>query len=321
VPLAIPGKIEAEHFDLGGEGVAYHDLRVGNDGGQYRATDVDIEKCWDAGGGYDVGWIDAAEWSEYTVNVARTGTYTVEARVARDGPGGTFHLEFNGLNKTGLFTIPNTGGWQNWRTVRKSGVSLTAGTQAMRIFYDSSPAWGGGNLNYLNVLSNTAPVVNLTDPPTGLVLTQADVLILTSAATDIDGDVSKVEYFAGTTKLGQATAAPYQLTWTNMTNGAYCLTAKATDNGGLEALSPPVTVTVDVTRPPLSVRLGLPFLANGQWGLVLIGEHDRTYRIDVSSNLVAWRVLTNLVKGSASNLVADPTATMFPCRFYRAMTQ
>jgi probable HAF family extracellular repeat protein len=55
----IPGTIQAENFDDGGEGVAYHDTSTGNKGGAYRSTDVDIEATSDAGGGHDVGWMAA----------------------------------------------------------------------------------------------------------------------------------------------------------------------------------------------------------------------------------------------------------------------
>ncbi len=43
VPIVIPGSLEAENFDFGGEGVAYHDNTPGNQGGQYRLSeDVDL---------------------------------------------------------------------------------------------------------------------------------------------------------------------------------------------------------------------------------------------------------------------------------------
>ena len=54
-PVALPGTIQAENFDDGGEGVAYHDTTAGNTGGQFRNTDVDIEA--EPEGGYDVGWV------------------------------------------------------------------------------------------------------------------------------------------------------------------------------------------------------------------------------------------------------------------------
>ena len=59
-PVSIPGTSEAEKFDNGGEGVAYHDTTAGNAGGQYRSTDVDIRAA--SSGGYNVGWIAAGEW-------------------------------------------------------------------------------------------------------------------------------------------------------------------------------------------------------------------------------------------------------------------
>ena len=42
-PAALPGTVQAEDFDDGGAGVSYRDTTPGNSGGQYRATDVDIE--------------------------------------------------------------------------------------------------------------------------------------------------------------------------------------------------------------------------------------------------------------------------------------
>jgi hypothetical protein len=143
-PSAIPGAIEAEQFDDGGEGVAYHDTTAGNSGGAFRNTDVDIEPT--SSGGYDVGWIAAGEWLQYSVNVAAAGSYTVQFRVASLGQGGTFHLEMNGVNVSGTLTIPDTGGWQNWQTVSAT-VQLSAGTQFARIVIDTSGVNAAGNLD------------------------------------------------------------------------------------------------------------------------------------------------------------------------------
>jgi probable HAF family extracellular repeat protein len=150
----IPGTIQAEDFDEGGEGVAYHDNSAGNSGGAYRSTDVDIETTGDVGGGYDVGWMTAGEWMNYSVNVSQTGTYLLTARVAASGAGGTFHVEFGGTNKTGTLTIPNTGGWQAW-TDTSVLVSLSAGVQTMRFVADTNGAVFG-NLNYLQLSAQSS---------------------------------------------------------------------------------------------------------------------------------------------------------------------
>ena len=154
--LTVPGQIEAEQFDDGPEGVAYHDLTSYNSGGQYRNTGVDIEATTDVGGGFNVGWMNAGEWLAYSVNVATAGTYTMEARVASNGPGGTFHVEVNGVDKTGPLIIPATGGWQSWVTLTRAGISLDAGVQRLRVVVDANGANGdAGNLNYLRFSAAT----------------------------------------------------------------------------------------------------------------------------------------------------------------------
>lgn len=150
--IALPGTVQAEDFDNGGEGVAYHDSTAGNAGTVYRQTDVDIESS--AEGGYNLGWVATGEWLTYSVNVTASGAYQFEARVAANGQGGTFHVEFNGRDATGPLTIPNTGGWQTWTTVSKT-VSLTAGPQVMRVVVDSAGAVVG-NFNWFRVASAPA---------------------------------------------------------------------------------------------------------------------------------------------------------------------
>src|SRR5205085_1479203 len=132
-PASVPGTIQAEDFDGGGEGVASHDSDAANNGGQYRASSVDIETTPDAGGGYDVGWTAAGEWLKYTIVAAADGAYNLQARLASSGDGGTFHIEFDGVNKTGPMTNSNTGGWQTWRTVTQTNIGLTAGIHIMRL--------------------------------------------------------------------------------------------------------------------------------------------------------------------------------------------
>ena len=99
-PHQIPGKIEAEHFDEGKPGSAYHDLDEKNLGANYRGpTQVDIEKRPDASNGHGIGWTREGEWLNYTVEVKQSGTYSLEIPVASNKKGGVFHLEIGGKNK------------------------------------------------------------------------------------------------------------------------------------------------------------------------------------------------------------------------------
>lgn len=149
-PASIPGTIQAENFDTGGEGNGYHDVQAANLGGVYRMEGVDIAGCSDGAGCYTVGWVQAGEWLLYTVNVPLPGTYTMQIRVASIGPGGTFHVEFNGVNKTGNLTVPNTGGWDNWQTITRT-VTLDAGWQTMKLVMDTVGTTNyTGNFNYIS---------------------------------------------------------------------------------------------------------------------------------------------------------------------------
>ena len=159
-PAAIPGLIQNEQFDNGGEGVSYHDSTTGNNGGAFRQTDVDIET---SASGYNVGWVAAGEWLTYTVNVGVTGNYMAEFRVASSGQGGTFHLEMNGINVTGSMTVPNTGGWQNWQTLTTT-ISLVAGTQTARLVMDTAGSSAVGNFDWMQFTS-TPGVTSPTTPP------------------------------------------------------------------------------------------------------------------------------------------------------------
>jgi glucosylceramidase len=159
----IPGKVETENYNNGGEGAAYHDSDATNNGGQYRPNDgVDIEATTDTGGGYDVGWTAAGEWTKYTVNVASSGSYAFDFRVASAQTGGAFHLEVDNANVTGALTVPNTGGWQTWTDVVKTGVNLSAGQHVFKLVTDAA----GGNYNWFNVTGTTPTATPTFVPPT-----------------------------------------------------------------------------------------------------------------------------------------------------------
>jgi chitinase len=149
--FSIPGKIEVENFNLGGNGIAYSDASVANEGGAYRTGRVDIEVCSDNGGGYDVGWTSAGEWLEYTVDVTSAGQYDFQARVATQNAGKNFYIQIDGVNVTGTIAVPNTTGWQKWQTITASNITLTQGIKKMRIVFGT----GDFNINYINTLVST----------------------------------------------------------------------------------------------------------------------------------------------------------------------
>lgn len=129
----IPGTIEAEDYDRGCPGDAYFDSDDVNQGGEYRKEGVDIEKC--SAGTYNVGWTRKGEFLTYTVNVKKAGTYEVSFYVASSYDSGKIHLECDGVDKTGVISIPNTVGFQNWNVVKKS-VTLNPGKHLLKLTAD-----------------------------------------------------------------------------------------------------------------------------------------------------------------------------------------
>jgi len=253
-PRSIPGLIQGEDYDSGGEGLAYHDADTANNGGQYRNDGVDIETTTDSGGGYNVGWIENGEWLEYAVNVASTSSYDFSFRTAALSTAGTCHVEIDGVDVTGAFTIPVTGAWQTYTSVVKTSASITAGQHIMRVAMDV----GAFNLNWLNIVRhNNPPSVSITSPANGATFTAGANIAINANASDSDGSVTKIEFFSGGNKIGEDTSSPYSMTWSNVTAGSYALTARATDNEGGTTTSAGVNITVN--PPPGGTNL----LVNG----------------------------------------------------------
>jgi DNA-binding beta-propeller fold protein YncE len=150
--LVIPGRIEAEDYDLGGEGVAYHDTTPGNAGGAYRNDDVDIEYV-DSEVSNSVGWIRNGEWLTYTATVRSPGSWTVTARVASPNSGCRARLAVDG-SATSTISIPNTGSYSRFTTVSAPvPINLTAGQHVLDLTFDGD----GQNLNWLAFGIGTPP--------------------------------------------------------------------------------------------------------------------------------------------------------------------
>lgn len=97
---------------------------------------------------------------------------------------------------------------------------------------------------YPPVSSNLPPVVTLTSPATGAVFVATSTITLAADAADPDGAIFKVEFFNGTTKLGEDTGSPFSFAWANVPAGNHMLRAVATDDSGIIRTSAPVNISV-----------------------------------------------------------------------------
>ncbi|TXT49500.1 MAG: beta-glycosidase-like protein [Limisphaerales bacterium] len=135
----------------------------------------------------------------------------------------------------------------NWLTARATDIHGAMGTSAP-----------------VTILLDKRPNITLTSPTNGTVVTAPGNLTLNATATDADGTIQSVDFYANGTLLAHIPALPgtnYSFPWMNIPAGTNVVTAVATDNLSLTSTSAPVTVTIDV--PPT-----LAFVSPGSNGMV-----------------------------------------------------
>ena len=143
----LPGTVEAEDFDFGGEGIGYHETTVDNIPGAYRPNEgVDIEA---RPGGFQVTNAEPGEWMDYCVDVAEAGTYEITIPVASFDGGGIFRILFGGQTAATL-TAPKTGSWTSAADV-SARVELEAGEQLMRVLIIKRPPFNLDKFIFSNV--------------------------------------------------------------------------------------------------------------------------------------------------------------------------
>ena len=177
-PQTIPGKVQCEYYDLGGEGMAYHDSDGINSGSgnlnpadgtylnEFRINEaVDISYTKD--GGVDdteynwvqprmkqlyVGWTEPGEWLNYTVNVQQSGRYLVGLTYTANDDG-QISLSVDNQDVTGPLNIPSTyhnedkeawRQWHHWNYLNDlTQIELKEGVHVLTLHTVSN-----GNMNY-----------------------------------------------------------------------------------------------------------------------------------------------------------------------------
>lgn len=148
--IPIPGTVQAENYDRGGNTVAWFDTSAGNAFGVYRFDDMDVGAI--PAGGHHIGALANGEWAEYTVNVATSGPYSMTVRYASDYAGpNTFRVLLDGGDLTGSQSIPKTsltaGDWFRFQT-KSITVNLTAGSNRILRVEFTQGAWNFDSLTF-----------------------------------------------------------------------------------------------------------------------------------------------------------------------------
>lgn len=129
--VSIPGKIELENYDVGGEGKSYHDTDYENQGKSYREDGVDIVK---AGDGFALGYTLAGEWVEYTFNVENDGEYKLSANVASTMETSGFQLYVDEKEVLEPIDVPQVGEtFDDYKEMDLGSLELTKGEHVLKL--------------------------------------------------------------------------------------------------------------------------------------------------------------------------------------------
>lgn len=169
-------------------------------------------------------------------------SYNLQAAVMPWTPLGTVNVAANGTTAELSWTGLEKSSDYEWYATANDGVN-TAASSARRF----------------STAAASAPSVTLTAPLTGATADLPATIELTADATDNDGSIARVEFYAGATKLGEDSTAPYSYSWTGMGSGSYSVSATAIDNNGLATLSNLAAITVtNLTNDAPTVAITSP---------------------------------------------------------------
>ncbi|MBR4815162.1 MAG: carbohydrate-binding protein, partial [Paludibacteraceae bacterium] len=131
VASVLPGAVEMENYDEGGEGMAYSDSDDKNEGKDYRDDGVDIEEF--STGEYAIGWTKAGEWTEYTLEVKYDDEYTWTVYAASGSDGSSFKLYIDDKAISEAISVKNSGDWKTFREYTGKTGELEKGKHILKV--------------------------------------------------------------------------------------------------------------------------------------------------------------------------------------------
>jgi hypothetical protein len=194
----------------------------------------------------------------------------------------------NGADVT--FTVVATGTEPLSYRWRRNGVTIPGATNSTLTLFNVSSTNAG---NYTVVVTNIAgarlssnavltvispsnmpPVVTLTNPTNGQVFLARQPILLRAQASDPDGTVSFVDFFANTTRVARAfsSTGTFSSVWSNAPAGNHQIRAVATDNQGAQASSAPASITVISNRPPTAIGQSVTVQEDSSVAITLNGS-------------------------------------------------
>ncbi len=254
----LPGTLQCENFDVGGEGVTYHDTDTKNEGGtSYRlGIGVDIVT---GNGGYAIGYTSAGEWLEYTVDVKEAGVYAYDAYVSAASANASISLALatddGSKALTDAIPVP-VHGWNTYKAVHgRTLIPLEAGKQIIRVKIAS----GSCNVDKLVFkhieVDNSISIAISADPAPATINTNTTLKANVSSKTST---ISSVKFYVDNVLLKNVTATPFEAIYKPTAKGTYTITAIATDAEGKESKIAKYSLKVNNKRTPHKGVINLP---------------------------------------------------------------
>lgn len=132
--IELPGKLEAENYDLGGQGVAYNDVNTEDvTAGLYRDDNAGVDT---SAGAYFYGWTQSGEWVKYSIYANFNGEYDFKARVASGLDNTGFSLLVDG-EEVASVTVPNTGDFTAFTEVEGKTSAISQGSHTLTLSVNS----------------------------------------------------------------------------------------------------------------------------------------------------------------------------------------
>jgi hypothetical protein len=228
----IPGIIEAEHYDVGGENISFNDSDNINAGGAFRNDGVDL---FTEGERTFAGETIPGEWLEYSIETLNSGTYDFSMSLR----GGMENKNIQFLIDDQFIESINVPASSDWTSIDFTSPIIRAGQHTFRIVFNA----GGIELDKISVtLSNEAPFIALQIPQQSEYLSLTAIPI-TASVSDSDGSITAVAFYINGLMVSEDATAPFVYDWIPHA-GNYVITATATDNAGLFGHATPLSVTV-----------------------------------------------------------------------------
>lgn len=235
-PISIPGTIQAENFDKGGDGVTYHDSNSNKEGdaSSYR-SDCEGVDIVNGNGGRAIGYTNTDEWLEYSVDIKKTGYYYYNAVASSGTTGSGFKLSLNTDNGlvdiTGNISVPQTGNndWGTYRTLSgKTLIELEEGRHIIRLTITGSNC-NVDKISFEHIQIDESLNLKISANPNPTAVDYNTTLSFTTIDPERDGAVKSIKVYINDKLAKTLTSRPFEFIYKPTTTGTNTISAIAVD--------------------------------------------------------------------------------------------